>query len=156
MPFWEFLFLTTYRNDLEPYCIHVPYVSRFPIRPPIALVLKWMFMLIFRGKSLLELWVTGYHFSSRLTATLSLCLIYFKITWALYEPYYENTYTRSVRYIGQRLRVAVSREEKKVVTYNSKSDLPLATYVRLDLISNLKWMMHFPVSSYLQWLAKKT
>ena len=35
-----------------------------------------------RGKSLLDLWVT-YHFSSRLRATLNLCLIYFKITWAL-------------------------------------------------------------------------
>ena len=34
---------------------------------------------LIRGKSLLEL-SCGYHFSSRLTATLNICLIYFKIT----------------------------------------------------------------------------
>ena len=32
-----------------------------------------------RGKSLLELWVTGYHFSSPLTATLNPCQIYLKL-----------------------------------------------------------------------------
>ena len=41
--------------------------------------LDFFFSILCRGKSLLELSVTTYHFASRLTATLNLCSIYLKL-----------------------------------------------------------------------------
>ena len=65
----------------------------------------------------------GYHFSSRLTATLNLCLIYCKITWAL---------AILLEYMHKKFEIDLTKIEggcqsgRKVVIHNSKSDLTLA------------------------------
>ena len=64
----------------------------------------------------------GYHFSSRLTATHNLCLIYFKITWAL-----------SILLVHMHKKFEINRRKikggcqsgRKVGTHDSNSDLPL-------------------------------
>ena len=66
--------------------------------------------------------ILGYHFSSRLTATLNLCLIYFKITWALailLEHMHKKFEINRTKIKGG------CQSGRKVVTHNSKSDLPL-------------------------------
>ena len=65
----------------------------------------------------------GYHFSSRLTATLNLCLIYFKITWAL-AILLEHMHNKFE--INRTKIKGGCKWGRKVVTHNSKSDLPLA------------------------------
>ena len=76
---------------------------------------------ISRGKSVLELWGI-YHFSSRLTATLNLCLIYFKITLALAILL---EHMRKKFEINRTKIKSGSQSGRKVVTHNSKSNLPL-------------------------------
>ena len=66
--------------------------------------------------------ILGYHFSSRLTATLNLCLIYFKITWALailLEHMHKKFEINRTKIKGS------CQSGRKVVTHDSKSDLPL-------------------------------
>ena len=72
----------------------------------------------------------GYHFSSWLTATLNLCLIYFKITWTL-AILLEHMHKKFE--INQTKIKGGCQSGRKVVTHNSKSDLPLA--LRLSLSS---------------------
>ena len=64
----------------------------------------------------------GYYFSSRLTATLNLCLIYFKITWAL-VILLEHKHKKFE--INQTKIKGSCQSGRKVVTYDSKSDLAL-------------------------------
>ena len=64
-------------------------------------------MIDLRGKSLR---IVGYHFSSRLTAHLNLCLIYFKITQAL-ATLLEHMHKKFEMY-QKKIVGAVSREEK--------------------------------------------
>ena len=68
--------------------------------------------------------IVGYHFSFRLTATLNLCLIYFKITCAL---------TIQLEHMHKKFEINWTKIKggcqwgRKVVTHNSKSVLPLIT-----------------------------
>ena len=78
----------------------------------------------------------GYHFSSRLTATLNLCLIYFKITSKL---------AILLEHVHKKFRINRTKIKggcqsgRKVVTHNSRSDLPLLRFVRL---ANLRKILH--------------
>ena len=80
-----------------------------------------------RGKSFLESWVTTF-LSDWQPATLNLCLIYFKITSVLaillkhMHKKFEIKWTK--------IKVGC-HSGRKMVTHNSKSDLPLATYSHL-------------------------
>ena len=70
----------------------------------------------------------GYNFSSRLTATLNLCLIYFKITWAL-VILLEHMHKK---FEINRTKIKVGCQSgRKVVAHDSKSDLPLTSYICL-------------------------
>ena len=82
---------------------------------------------IIRGKSLLESW--GTTFLPNLRPPLIFVLFISKSHQ--HQPYYQSTCARSLRSIGQILRDKGSCQSgRKVVTHNSKSDLPLAsTYV---------------------------
>ena len=80
-----------------------------------------------------------YHFSSRLTATLNLCLIYFKITWALailsehMHKKFEINWTK----IGESCWSG-----RKAVTHDSKSDLPLVWYLlTYTYVSSKYWCL---------------
>ena len=67
--------------------------------------------------------IVGYHFSSQLIATLNLCLIYFKITWALailLEHMHKKFEINRTKIKGG------CQSGRKVVPNDSKSDLPLA------------------------------
>ena len=70
----------------------------------------------------------GYHFSSRLTATLNLCLIYFKTTRAL---------STLVEHMQKKFEINLTKIKggcqsgRKVVTHNSKSDLPLVFHFKI-------------------------
>ena len=78
-----------------------------------------------------------YHFSSRLTATLNLCLIYFKITWALailLEHLHKKFEMNQTKINGR------CRSGRKVVIHNSQSDFPLA---RSNLHQIDKLQFHF-------------
>ena len=66
--------------------------------------------------------IVGYHFSSRLTAALNLCLIYFKITWALAILL---EHMRKKFEINRTKIKGGCQSRRKLVTHNSKSDLPL-------------------------------
>ena len=68
--------------------------------------------------------IVGYHFSSRLKAILNLCLIYFKITWALaiLIEHMQNKFE-----INRTKIKGGCQSGRKVVTHNSKSDLPLVS-----------------------------
>ena len=66
--------------------------------------------------------IVGCHFSSRLTARLTLCLIYFKITLAL-AILLEHMHKKFV--INQTNIKGGRQSGRKVVSHNSKSDLPL-------------------------------
>ena len=72
--------------------------------------------------------ILGYHFSSRLTATLNLCLIYFKITWAL--PILLESMHKKFQINRTKIK-GCCQSGRKVVTkiHNSKSDLPLVLLV---------------------------
>ena len=71
----------------------------------------------------------GYHFSSRLTATLNLCLIYFKITRALSSV---SSHTK-LDHMNKKFEInwikikGGCQTGRQVVTHYSKSDLPLKT-----------------------------
>ena len=64
-----------------------------------------------------------YHFSSWLTATLNLCLIYFKITWALaiLLEYMHKSFEKKRTKIKGGCQLG-----RNLVTHNCESDLPLA------------------------------
>ena len=62
------------------------------------------------------------YISSRLSATLDLCQIYFKITWAL-AILLEHMHKKFE--IDQTKIKGGCQSGRKVVTHNSKSDLPL-------------------------------
>ena len=66
----------------------------------------------------------GYHFPPRLTATLNLCLIYFKITLAL-DILSEHMHKKFE--INQTKNKGGCQSGRKVVAHNSNSDLPLIT-----------------------------
>ena len=79
----------------------------------------------------------GYHFSFRLTATLNLCLIYFEITsvLAILSEHMHKTFETN------RTKIKGGRQSgKKVLTHNSKSDLPLvcSIIVKTTILVNLK------------------
>ena len=78
----------------------------------------------------------GYHFSSRLTATLDLCPIYFEIKYAL-NTLLEHMH-KKFEINWTKIRVAVSREEKRYLTHNSKSDLPLVCMCNMFKIKKFK------------------
>ena len=90
-----------------------------------------------RGKSLLELWVN--HFTSRLRATLNLCLIYFKITWAqaiLLQHMHKKFEVNRSKFKGG------CQSGRSVVIHNSKSDLPLKIH-----INDTKYLqIHFKIT----------
>ena len=107
-----------------------------------------------------------YHFSSWLTATLNLCLIFFKITWAL-AILLEHMHKKFEK--QQTKNKCGCQSGRKVVTHNSKSDLPLVwatenSQTFLKSVINLtiikyRWyppkfsdeMLH---NSYLEWNSK--
>ena len=63
----------------------------------------------------------GYRFSCQLTATLNLCLIYFKVTWVAIQLAHMHK-----KFEISRTKIKSSCQSgRKVVTYDSKSDLPL-------------------------------
>ena len=66
--------------------------------------------------------ILGYHFSSRLTATLNICLFYFKITWEL-AILLEHMHRKFE--INRTKIKAGCQSGRKMVTHNCKSDLPL-------------------------------
>ena len=82
-------------------------------------VLLW-FALVFLTP-LPYLRIMGYNFSSRLTATLNLCQIYFKITWAL-AILLEHMHKKFE--INRTMIKGGCQSGRKVVTHNSKNDLP--------------------------------
>ena len=83
-----------------------------------------------RGKSLLE-------FSSRLTATLNLCLIYFKSIWAL-DILLEHMHKKFE--INRTKIKGGCQSRRKVVPHDSKSDLPLTSQQRKWLGFAKMWM----------------
>ena len=87
--------------------------------------------------------IVGYHFSSRLTATLNLCLIYIKITWALailLEHMHKKFEINRTKIKGS------CQSGRKVVPHNSKNDLPLPLVRNHILTQNLTaiWNFFFP------------
>ena len=64
----------------------------------------------------------GFHFSSQLTVTLNFCLIYFKISGAL-AILIENMLKKFE--INRTKTKGICQSGRKVVTHDSKSDLPL-------------------------------
>ena len=65
-----------------------------------------------------------YHFTSRLTATLNLCLINFKITWELVIPIKDM----HKKFEINRTKIKGGCQSgRKVTTHNSKSDWSLGT-----------------------------
>ena len=93
-----------------------------------------------------------YNFSSRLRATLSLCLIYFKITWAL-AILLDHMHKKFE--INQTKIKGGCQSGRKVVPHNSKSDWPLVceqippiTVVRSfpQLLQTFGWMLSHQLS----------
>ena len=92
----------------------------------------------------------SYHFSCRLTAILNICLIYFKMTWAL-AILLEHMHKKFE--INQTKIKGGCQSGRKVVTHNSMSDLPLiSTYISwiLHRLRHLAWMkgwknIHLPI-----------
>ena len=67
----------------------------------------------------------SYHFCSRLTATLNLCMIYFKITWAL-AILLEHMHRK---FEINRTKIKDGCQSgTKVVSHDSKTDLPLTKH----------------------------
>ena len=66
--------------------------------------------------------IVGYHFTSWLTATFNLCMIYFKITWAL-STLLEHMHKKFE--IHQTKIKGSFQSGRKVVTHDSKRYLPL-------------------------------
>ena len=78
------------------------------------------------GKSLLESWVTTFLPNWQ----PSLIFVWFTSKSHEHYPHYKSTCKRSLRLIWQRLRVDVAcYSGRKVVTHNSKSDLPLYSFI---------------------------
>ena len=100
----------------------------------------------------------GYQYTSRLTDTLNLCLIYFKIAWAL-VILLENMHKKFE--LNQTKIKGSCQLGRKVATHNSKSDLPLADCRQLWLTSSImkqstqgNFIEHFQVSKYIPKLSK--
>ena len=75
----------------------------------------------------------GYHFSSRLTATLNLCLIYFKITWALAILLAHMRKKFEINWI----KIKGSCQSGIIaVTHDSKRDLPLSAHISKIILKN--------------------
>ena len=72
----------------------------------------------------------GYHFFSRLTANLNLCLIYFKITWSL--PILLDHMHKKFEINRTKIKGGC-QSGRKVVPHDSKSDLPLPDTVQCAL-----------------------
>ena len=70
-----------------------------------------------------------YHFSSRLPVTLNLCLIYFKITWAVAIPL-EHMHKKFE--INRTKIKGCCQLGRKEVAPHSKRDLPLVSYSNWD------------------------
>ena len=85
----------------------------------------------------------GYHFSSRLTATLNLCSIYFKITWAL---------STLLEHMHKKFEINWTKIKgscqwgRKVVTHDFKSDLPLGL-CKSSFVCNRKPAFGLPAGS---------
>ena len=77
-----------------------------------------------------------YHFSSWLTATLNLCLIYFKITWVL-ATLLEHMHKKFE--INRTKNKGGCQSGRKVLTHNSKSDLP-PEIVKWNLKKTYLWL----------------
>ena len=81
------------------------------------------------GKTLKTFRIVGYHFFSRLSATLNNCLIYFKIIWAL---------AILLEHMPKKFEINRTKIKggcqsgRKMVTNNSKSDLPLILKTNLS------------------------
>ena len=69
--------------------------------------------------------IVDYHFSSWPTATLHLCLLYFKITWTL------STLVEHMHKKSEINRTKI--KGRKVVTHDSNSDLPLGVERSWDI-----------------------
>ena len=107
----------------------------------------------------------GYHFSSRLTAALNLCLIYFKITWALailLEHMHKKFEINPIKIKDG------CQSGRRVVTHNFKSDLLLVcTYLdhtrwHDDILTPFSWRITFSplwqsmkTSSSVNWWTRK-
>ena len=85
--------------------------------------------------------IVGCHISSRLTATLNLCLIYFKITWAL---------SILLQHIHKKFKINWTKIKgscqrgRKVATHDSKSDLPLVSlsFCTFPLSQKITFIIH--------------
>ena len=102
----------------------------FLVLPTCLLSLAW---LVGAQKGLnqrkITLRIVGYNFSPRLTATLNLCLIYFKITQTLailLEHMHKKFEINRTKIKGS------CQSGRKVVTHDSKSDLALPVYCYFD------------------------
>ena len=84
--------------------------------------------------------MVGYHFSSLLTATLNLCLIYFKITW---EPSILLEHMHKKFEINRTKIKGGCQSGRKEVTHNFNSDLPLASLkiVSYKLIRHVTYVL---------------
>ena len=107
---------------------HKAIVWRIPRLPKMGQGILYVFLFfycIFATPTIkwqITLRLVVYHFSSRLMVTLNLSLIYFKITWALailLEHMHKKFEINRTKIKGG------CQLGRKVVTHNSKSDLPL-------------------------------
>ena len=95
----------------------------------LATMILWTFAALFCYKTdkksdwrQITLRIVGYYISSQLTDTLNLCLIYFKITWAL-STLLKHIHTK---FEINRTKIKGSCQSgRKVVPHDSNSDLPL-------------------------------
>ena len=91
----------------------------------------------------------GHHFSSQLRANLNLCLIYFETTWAL---------TILLEHMQKKFEINRTKIKggcqsgRKVVTHNSKSDLPLVDILFSDKYSYAIQMQAFQISPLVTYL----
>ena len=89
----------------------------------------------------------GYHFSYRLTATVNICLIYFKISWTL-STLLEHMHKKFE--INRTKIKGGCQSGREVVTHNSKSDLPLYlvkfTYIFKAVLCFFKEIVFCPLS----------
>ena len=126
------------RLSLDPYTlVKMENVSRHLQRQQLITLLRY----ICRGKEI-TLRIVRYHFSSRLTATLNLCLIYFKITWAL-AILLEHMHKKFE--INQTKIKGGCQSRKKVVPHDSKSDLtlrPIQYLKKTTLLLNMSYVLN--------------
>ena len=90
-----------------------------------------------RGKSLLESWVITFLPDWQPPLILNLCLIYFKITWAL-TILLEHMHKKFV--INQTKIKGGCQSGRKVVPSDSKSDLPLAEKQEGGRLPSWSWV----------------